>query len=272
MKISEIKIKLFVLIRRVLNRAVGAFDSILGRKTELVVLCYHSFGPDNWFYNVTVDNFTEQINAISKTHSFITAGEFDDFVHGKINLKNPSVLLTIDDGYKDNLNVKEFLSRKNIKPILFTLADMTKVNRKELATEREMMSEKDLKELQKEGWTIGSHGYTHSNFNLLTAEEEIYEITESKKAIENIVKKPVGYIAYPKGNYNLSILQKVKNSGYRIGFSMDDGFITGSTDKYIIPRIGINNTHSISEFKNLYSPSAIVLRNIVKQILRRVYG
>jgi hypothetical protein len=47
---------------------------------------------------------------------------------------------------------------------------------------------------------------------------------------------------------------------------MDDGSVTQHSHALTLPRIGINRTHSLEEFKTLNSPSNIWLRQFIKSI------
>jgi hypothetical protein len=50
-------------------------------------------------------------------------------------------------------------------------------------------------------------------------------------------------------------------------FSMDDGFIDRSTNAFAVPRVGVDRTHTETEFGQVFLPSTIYFRRVVKAVL-----
>ncbi len=254
-------------LRKTIYIILGLLSKLTLRKVNAFVLCYHGFSNDNWKFSTTTSSFKKQILALKKTHTFVSAPEFESYLSTNFFAEKPLVLLTIDDGYKDIMSVREFLNRQNIKPTVFLLSNARDVNRKELDNHKELLSIKDIRILQRDGWFFGSHGATHSDFYKLSREDIAYEVTGSKQDLEKVLGCSVDYFAYPKGRYTKEILTVVKKSGYKMAFSMDDNLISQKTKELTIPRIGIDGTHAFSEFKNLTSFYAIIFRRTIKKYL-----
>lgn len=257
-----------VLIRKSVYLFLYFVDKVFMKKNNLFILCYHSFSTDNWFHSVKLPEFKKQIALLKKEgYKFITIDDVHDHITGKKTIKSPSVVITIDDGYSDVVSAVDCFDKENIIPTLFLVSDGESVNRKEINCNKRLLSYKEIIELQKRGWKIGSHSMTHSNLAKLDKEKLTGEIANSKKALEKTLNSKVNYFAYPFGSYNVSVLKKVERAGYKLALTMDDGMIRKRDNIFKIPRIGVNNTHSISEFKTLYSPSVIKFRKIVKTFL-----
>jgi peptidoglycan/xylan/chitin deacetylase (PgdA/CDA1 family) len=176
----------------------------------------------------------------------------------------PKFLLTFDDGYKDLLNIRDIVKKYNINPVVFVIPNSGKPDYKELGQEYTRLTSEDLKLLQKEGWTIGSHTMTHADLTTLNTEQLAYEVANSKVELEKELGQQVNYFAYPKGSYNDIVLDAVKRAGYTYAFTMDDDTITTSTDPFKMPRVGVDRTHTFSAFKATYSPSNIKFRKLIK--------
>lgn len=260
--------KFYVPVRRSAYLTIGTVNKMLPfYKTKIFILCYHGIGEDNWAFSVNKKTFEKQINYLkSQKIEFITLSDIEKFLNGEKKITKPSVVITFDDGYKDILEVSNFLKKKNIKPTLFLLSNTKNANRKELANERPFLSKKEILYLKKNGWELGSHTATHSDMFGLNAQQIEKEVIESKRSLEKELGIQIPYIAYPKGRYTHQILNAVKKADYKLGVSMDDGFISKIINKYTIPRIGVDRTHSIAEFKTLFMPMNIKFRKALKNI------
>jgi Predicted xylanase/chitin deacetylase len=88
----------------------------------------------------------------------------------------------------------------------------------------EMLSWDEIKMLQNNNLcTIASHGVTHSSLTLLTDNALIYELSESKKIIEERTGVVVKHFAYPYGDMNKKVAVAVKNAGYFSAVKIDGG-------------------------------------------------
>ncbi|HEX8923979.1 MAG TPA: polysaccharide deacetylase family protein, partial [Patescibacteria group bacterium] len=178
----------------------------------------------------------------------ITALELQLYLDGIIDISEPSFLLTFDDGYADILDALAYAIQKNIKPLVFILSDPKKVSRRELDNPLPLLDNHQLTSLVRSGCDIGSHGATHSRLTLLPLNLAKTEISASKTTLENLLGCPVNYFSFPKGSYTPQLIKTVRDSGYKLSFSMDDKIISPGTDPYNIPRIGVNGTHDFEEF------------------------
>jgi peptidoglycan/xylan/chitin deacetylase (PgdA/CDA1 family) len=250
------------LVRKTLYKAVTTLNP---RETGAFIMCYHSVGDDNWEHGVTFGTFKKQIDYLTYRYKAITFKDVLDIISGKsINPEYPSFALTFDDGYKDIMSVKDYLKEKGIKPVLFLLSDSEKSVKDELKNSKQMLDANDIKLLIKEGWEIGSHSATHKDFWHLSDEEINTEVVESKKTLEEKYGVAVNYFSYPRGRYTKKVISAVKEAGYKMAVSMDDGKITAGIDQFTLPRVGVMRNHDFSEFKTIMKSSAIQTRAYLK--------
>ncbi len=260
----------YVPARRLTYYSLGKANNLFfPRSPNLFILCYHSISNGKWDFSVSQRDFKEQINYLQKYFQFIRLTDLELYLTSRRNPKKPSVILTFDDGYRDILSIKRFLKEKSIQPTVFLIANGKKANRRELETSNKFLTKRDILSLIKDGWEIGCHSYSHPNFTELTTSQIEKEVIFSKSYIEKILRIKVNYFAYPKGNWNKEIVETVDKARYKLAFSMEDEFISKRTYKYLIPRIGVDGTHSFSEFKTLFNPTTIIFRGLVKFIQSR---
>lgn len=251
-------------IRRRIYLTLGWFDRIGHRKTPLAVLCYHSLNTDTWRFSIDVSEFEAQVTWLQQEFEIIDFKTFQDYLAGRVQLSRPSVLLTFDDGYQNVLTAVPFLAKLGIKPVMFALAETNQANRPELGSALPLMTPAHLKQLIKNGWEVGCHSATHADFWSLTPHEVDRQVQQAKKLLEKQIGHQVCAFAYPKGRYTPAILSMMKKASFSFGFTMDDGAVSPGLDTVRIPRIGVDRTHTLSEFKTLMSPSNIWFRKIIK--------
>ena len=103
---------------------------------------------------------------------------------------------------------------------------------------REHLSEADVLEMSESGIEFGSHSFNHKLFHQISNEEIEYEVTESKKYIENLVQKACPVFAYPAGFFTDYAQTAIKNAGYIAAFSTVYG-AAENPDLYELNRIEI---------------------------------
>ncbi len=247
---------------------IGFLTKILPAKgPRLVVYCYHSIGRDGWRFTVTEENFKKQIDFLLKDADPYSASDLLAYVRGEKKLTKNVFVITFDDGYESVMKIKDLLRQKGIEPIVFLLSAPQKANRAELDNEFSFLSSDQVALLQQSGWSIGCHSETHADFSKLTNAQVVSEVEESKNTLENDLATPIQFFAYPKGQYDDRILVSIKKAHYELGFSMNDGEISTATDRRIIPRIGVDGTHTMRQFVYLASPLAMRTRRVIKKLL-----
>lgn len=264
-KITKTMFKIAVVFRRVIYLLLFFTDWALLRRNQIIVFCYHSVAGDGWKYSVDPLQFKRQIDYLTRLYQPVSLEELVLYLKGEKEIKRPSFVLTFDDGYRDILQIKDYLKNLGIKPAIFILSDMNMVDRGELGTDKLLMAKKEIMELIEDGWNIGCHGARHINYFNLDNELIRKEIIESKIKLEKDLGMDVNYFAYPKGRYTKEILKAIEDAGYFLGLSMDDGFINRNINPLLIPRVGVDSTHQFLEFKAIFSPLSVSFRNIIKE-------
>jgi peptidoglycan/xylan/chitin deacetylase (PgdA/CDA1 family) len=92
--------------------------------------------------------------------------------------------------------------------------------------ERRFLSWEEAVEMRQAGMTIGSHTLTHCILAHLTAEQQEYELKQSRSVIAEKIGAPVLTLAYPVGSVPVPIEteQIAERAGYSICFTAFGGF------------------------------------------------
>lgn len=237
------------------------------RRNTLIIFSYHSIAKDDWRFSIDPEVFRMQIEDLLSEYQPLSLSEACEFLRGERVLDAPSFVLTFDDGYRDILCVKEFLAEKNIRPAIFVLSDLERANIIQLGTQREFLSVKDILELHRTGWEVGCHSATHGDMRAMIDDRICEETRGAKEKLEAELGISVPYFAYPRGRYTDTVKRIVREAGYELALSMDDGFLSSKTDRFAVPRIGVDRTHSFPEFRSIHTDIAILFRRFAKKFI-----
>jgi peptidoglycan/xylan/chitin deacetylase (PgdA/CDA1 family) len=234
---------------------------------RISVYCYHSISDDGWRFSTTESDFKKHIEMLLAKQTPITLRDLPLYMRGEQKLVKDAFVITFDDGYADVLAVKDFLKEKNIRPTIFALSPFKTPNYIELDAVRPLISVAQMKELQASGWEIGSHSKTHADFAHLSPLDRDDEIRGAKVELEEALGCPLTSFAYPKGVYDAEIVEATKDAGYTFATTIDEGYVTPLTNPLLIPRVGVDGTHTLAQFPHLASPLAMLLRRVIKKLL-----
>lgn len=249
-------------IRRVFLNYLYHASRLFGLdKKTISILCYHSISAKPDIYSINLKTFEKQIEKIARHAKFVSLSDILKYLNGK-NLVGPAVAITFDDGYADVIKALPIIKKYKIPATIFVLADPKNADRKELNHNGKLLSWKQIKKLQKEGWTIGCHSATHADFSSLTDGQLEKEVVIAKKSLEKKLSLGINHFAYPKGFYDKRIISAVKNAGFKAAFAVDPINVTAATNRWSIPRIVIDCSYKPSDFPAIYSTAAILTRKI----------
>ncbi len=122
------------------------------------------------------------------------------------------------------------------------IPDLNKILRsEELKGYWELLSPAEIKEMAASNLiTIGSHGYYHNCLETLSATELTFELRESKKWLEEIIKKPVMALAFPDGSFSQEVIDTAKQMGYHYLLTVDGKMNGINENSELRSRMGMN--------------------------------
>lgn len=89
---------------------------------KLLIVNYHYIRkkkPKNGIYPLSINEFSEQVNLLSKKYKFISQSKIIEVVKGGTKKTDNYCLLTFDDGLKEQMEVFDFLTKHSIPAIFY---------------------------------------------------------------------------------------------------------------------------------------------------------
>ena len=180
------------------------------------VLVYHSISapaqPLPGDIDISPERFEQQLKWLSRWRRVVPLTE----TLARAGSRG-AVAITFDDGYRDNLTVAlPILERFGLPMTLFVVAGFV---------DRDgYLSEEELREISRHPLiTIGAHGLWHRHFNRLSADEARFELNESRRLLEGIIRKEVDLMAWPYGECTPQLELLGAECGYRAAWSVWKG-------------------------------------------------
>lgn len=116
-----------------------------------------------------------------------------------------------------------------------------------------MLSWQQIKEMSNSIISIGSHTVSHPVLTKLNSKELEYELSESKRILEEKLGCPVNSISYPNGNsdsFNDDVISKLKEIGYKVAFTYLSGCnYLPSENRFTLNRLHVEEYTKIQKFK-----------------------
>lgn len=210
------------------------------------VLYYHSVTePATNEVIITPEKLKAELTYIkNQGYITLTMKDLKNYLLNHSLIPEKSILITFDDGYMDNYyNAFPILKELNMNATIFCITSNLDGNY--------YLSKEAIKEMSTYGIDIESHTINHPHLNKLTYEDQLKELTESKKTLESITGKEVTSIAYPFGDYNEDSIKAAKNSGYTFGFTTNRGLADKDDNFFKLDRIYISSTYDMDTFKDV---------------------
>lgn len=209
------------------------------------ILEYHAVGDDCWGY----EELFARPDRLEELFQFLDDNGYDaiwfeDLAH--LQDYDKPVILTFDDGYDDNYtNLFPLLKKYHIKATVFMIAADIGGNHKLTADQLREMSDSGLVSIQ-------SHTYSHADLNSLTAEQQEFEFSESKKILTRITGKIPYVLCYPTGRYDDNTLALARKY-YTFGLKMVGGLYNTSDDPFLVSRYYVSRYADLNTVRSYLS-------------------
>src|SRR5262249_25822166 len=190
-------------------------------KRGTLILLYHAFGTDGERasrYVVPSRRFAGQMKLLSRLgYNVLSLNEYLE--HRREHRLPPprSVVITMDDGYRDNETVAgPILDRYGYSATVFLVTSPAKgwSQREPALAERAVLGLDQARRLHGGALRFGAHTRTHPDLTKLDATAAENEIAGSKRELERVLKTTVSAFAYPYGELNDETRRIVKEAGF----------------------------------------------------------
>ena len=243
------------------------------RRRDIPVLMYHRVietEDEKGYYDtfVTKENFEKQMEWLKENNyepiffKDIKDGEYKNRFNKKY------IIITFDDGYKDNYRiVLPILKKYNFKIVLFLITDCdhnkwdVEAEGREKEKRFPLMEKEEVQELIESGLVeIGGHTSSHLDMPLIDREILKEDLISSKEKLEKLTGEKLVSFAYPWGNNDNKSRELIRELGYTFAVSTESGTACFSDDLYEIQRIGIYSKDDMEKFKKKISGTYLFKR------------
>ncbi|MCU0651554.1 MAG: polysaccharide deacetylase family protein [Candidatus Omnitrophica bacterium] len=209
-------------------------------KYVLPILMYHMVYPQaEARYRPAVRDvtFARQMKFLKTfRYNVIPLEKAMQLIREKKKIPPRTVVLTFDDGYRDNLiYALPILKKYNFPATIFIIVDEVEKNPQKLTWA-------DIKVMQNSGLiSFGSHCLgAEPLVNIRSVDEIKRQIFESKKILEEKLGREVKLFSYPEGMFNDKIRQLVIDAGYSGAVTTNPGKHYSSDDVFALKRLRIS--------------------------------
>ncbi len=153
-----------------------------------------------------------------------------------------AVVLTFDDGYRDNYtDVFPLLKQYRFPATIFVTTDY-------IGTP-EYCSAEELCEMHESGLIgIEPHTLTHPKLAHLSRADALREIGESRRILEDILGTTPTLFAYPYGNFSNETVDIVCEIGFTGAVTVAPGTVDHNADILQLPRNSVDSSTTFSQF------------------------
>jgi peptidoglycan/xylan/chitin deacetylase (PgdA/CDA1 family) len=196
-------------------------------------------------YHYTPANFEQQLQTISARG--YTTISLDQLLAGFANpasLPARSVVITLDDGYADQLKAASLLEKYQMKATFYIITGGAASNwcigadRHTSSCGDSYLNWDQIRALDANPlFTIGAHTVDHLHLSSEPVDVQRYQITQSKATIEAQLGHTIKHFCYPYGSYNATTVSLVHESGFLTATTTASGTVHRSQDLLTLSRI-----------------------------------
>ena len=205
-----------------------------------VVLMYHRFGENTYpTTNIRLEQFEAHLEILAtENYNVMSLPDIVTQMQQGKPLPDRTIAITIDDAY---LSVyEEAVPRLKALNFPATIFVATQPVDRVL---RGYMSWDQLRELQADGFDIGSQTHKHPHMHEISLQESKDELAKSNgRFLAELGMRP-NLFAYPFGEYNLAVIDAVKAAGFVAAFGQNSGIMNGYDGYFELPRFAMNEQY-----------------------------
>jgi len=213
-------------------------DSSVSTTPNAAILLYHHVSSSTpASTSISPEAFKSHMEYLDAHHTVVSLQDVVSAIKHNTTLPENAVAITFDDGYANILdNAHPILADLGFPYTVFINPDEIGVGPKQLTWEQVIAMHND-------GVVFANHTLDH--LHMLNGEqamgerawlEKVWQNVESaEKKIEDKLDISLKYLAYPFGEYNTALANKLKAEGY-IGFGQHSGAVGPSSDMQALPR------------------------------------
>jgi len=268
-----------------MNRLIYSFVYFIIRFTGIAKLFRLMFAMKGvtiiMYHKPDAETFNKHMTYLVKKYSLISLKELQNAIENKDFkcIPNYALVVTFDDGWKENFNLIPYFKNYNFKPTIFLTSQLINTNRyfwwticvngdveklkyltederlhelkekhdyypeKEYAGERQSLNLEEINELGKYV-EFGLHTRIHPILSKCNFVQKKREIHEGKIELEEMLGINIETFAYPNGEYDQECIEILKESGIKLARTTDAGWNNMNSKLHELKITGVSDKAS----------------------------
>lgn len=208
----------------------------------MTILCYHSVDPE-WDSELAVDpaEFAAHCEWLARNKTVIDLTDAVGRVDRSGKLPRGETAVTFDDGFAGLYeHALPSLVRSGVPSTVFLVAETLSAHGREVdwaPPGSGTLTVDQVLEMAEAGVSFGSHSYSHHDLTGLSDEELGRDLLQSRTSLEDLLHRPVPFLAYPGGRHDARVRAAARDAGYTHAFTLPDA--PEPPGPYAIPRAGV---------------------------------
>lgn len=239
---------------------------------EVPILIYHFIEDEGQPVKKNTDSlYVVQVKELEAQMRYLYDNKYQVISLDDYNslLKKP-IIITFDDGDISNYRYAfPLLQKYNFTATFFIIVGKIGSS--------DAISWQQLREIRDGGMSIQSHTMTHSFLSDLDDERIHWELTESKRILEDKIGRAVDYLALPGGRYNSTVVKIAKEIGYKAICTSIIGNNDFDSNLYLLKRWTIKRTTKFSTFCAIIQKKSLAIlgyktKHFLLNCLKKILG
>ncbi len=180
-------------------------------------------------------------------HTITQLQLFDALEHGAPLPARP-IVITFDDGYRDVLGkASPILARLHMRATAYVITGRIS------GPDPSFLAWPQLRLLEERGVEIGSHTVTHRELTRLTDAQDLSELRDSRRALEQHLGHSVQWFAYPAGAEDTRVVALVREAGYVLATTTHPGATQDARAPFELHRFEVLDSTGVTGLAALLS-------------------
>jgi len=244
-----------VQFKRISSAMVVFLGNLLPRR-GIPVLLYHSVDNSGSVISITPSEFRAHMEYFHHSgYRTISLEEYLKYLQADTKLPQRAVVLTFDDGFKNNYSealpvLRKFGFTASIFIVTNRIGGTCSWEKDESIPEIPMLSWDEIREMNDYGIDFGAHSCSHPHLSKISKERLKNELLNSKWIIESQINRPVKFLSYPYSDFNRETTETARECGFLAAFGgVDFSLNNTKEDLYNLKRLGTAHFSSLQDFK-----------------------
>lgn len=227
------------------------------QRNRVTVITYH---------DVSRAKADEHLDWLKSRYNIISLNTYlDAMKSGRLgDLPRKAMVITLDDGWRQNLELVPVLRRHDVPATIFICSDFARreailpKDDKRFLTEEEIATMRPYVDFQ-------AHTVSHARLPYASHEEAALEISRCKRYLESELGLTIRSLAYPNGDYSRRDMALAQAAGYECALTEDPGSNSKKANPYCLKRTCILDDADIDELIAKSSGAWWMVRRLLKK-------